>query len=87
MQESIDEVIEALVSERTGDRLTDLAAALRAMVEVRRRNSVRGALVVQAMRDEGLSWQQIHLRTDVKPTTARRWGNLAEDEPGAISNE
>lgn len=58
---------------RTGDLVTDLAAAARETMERRRTNTALGAAVLEALRRRGYSWRQIDALTGIPWSTARRW--------------
>jgi hypothetical protein len=78
--------ITALLGDRaTGRVRDDLVAAIEEIKAIRRENSRRGALVLNALRRDSGSWGTVGYLTGLSRQTAQRWGNKVipdEDEGG-----
>jgi hypothetical protein len=78
----------AALDQLLGDRQTgilrqDLLAAIEEIKRIRRENSRRGALVLNALHRDSGSWGTVGYLTGLSRQTAQRWGNKVipdEDE-------
>lgn len=77
----MEEALAALLGDRQGgDLVADLVEGAKEAMHRRQRNTMHGGLVIEALRQAGLSWREIEQRTGIPRTTAQRW---AETTPTA----
>jgi len=70
VQETLDEMIDAVLRERSGDELDDLAAAVIELERLLTVNPLRMATIITALHRR-LSWSEIAERTGIPPSTLR----------------